>query len=392
MKALKFFSVAFAAIFILVFMVEKTFAASTAIDWGRQVITVKGMGFPPAGNFPPDQATQLARRAAITEAYRQLAEVVNGVKVTGETTLSEMSLVSDVIKTKVDAMIKGVQPISEGVKGSGYEVTMQMPLFGQVNSLAGAVFEKPAEKISFPEPVRTVAPTVPAYTSTTPVKQRIDIVIKGAVDVTVNKVPMASNYSENILPLSNINISSLPSIGNPSVISPTPSQPQIQMPTPSTPQIKLPEVQSPTVPQATTPSTPKVEVPKIETLKPVEVKEDKISTAKVDGNYTGLIIDCRELNLQPVMSPTIKNENEETIYGDKNLDYDKIIEKGMAAYVTEIDEIVTERAGKNPLVVKAVGLKNFNSSPVVSIADSNRILIENKSSKFLDDLNVVFIR
>ena len=389
MKALKFFSMTFAAIFILVFMAGKTFAASTSIDWGRQVITVKGMGFPPAGNFPPDQAVQLARRAAISEAYRQLAEVVSGVKVTGETTVNQMTLVSDVVKTKVDAMIKGVQPISEGVKGNGYEVTMQMPLFGKTTSLAGAVFEKPAQKISFPEPVRTVAPTVPAYTSTTPIKQRVDIVIKGAADVRVNKVPMASNYStNNFVPLSSINISSFPSVESPQVISPTP---QIQMPTPSTPQIKLPEVQTPTVPQVTKPATPQAETPKIETLKPVEVKEDKISAAKVDGNYTGLIIDCRELNLQPVMSPTIKNENDETIYGDKNLDYDKIIEMGMAAYVTEIDDSVADRAGENPLVVKAEGLKNFNSSPVVSTADANKILIENKSSKFLDALKVVFI-
>lgn len=371
MKAFKFFSMAFAAIFILVFAAGKSFAATTSIDWGKQIITVKGLGFPPSGNYPLEQAKQLAKRAAMAEAYRQLAEVVNGVKVSGETTVSSMTLVSDVVKTKVEATIKGVQPISEREISGGYEVVMQMPLFGKTSSLAGAVIEKPAQKVSFPEPVRTIAPTVPAYTSNTPVKQRIDIVVRGGANVTVNKIPMSSNY----MPLSNINISALPTIDNPSI---TPIQPQIQMPTPTTPQVKLPEVKLPTA-------------PKIETVQPVEVKDDKISTAKVDGNFTGLIIDCRELNLQPVMSPTIKNENEETIYGDKNLDYDKIVEKGMAAYVTDLDDSVTERAGKNPLVIKATSLKNFNSSPVVSTADSNRILIENKSSKFLDDLNVVFL-
>ena len=392
MRSFKIFSMLFAAIFILVFTAEKSFAATTSVDWGRQVITVKGLGFPPAGNYPFEQAKQLAKRAAVAEAYRQLAEVVNGVKVSGETTVNNMSLVSDVVKTKVEATIKGVQPVSEREINGGYEVTIQMPLFGKTTSLAGAIFEKPAQKISFPEPVRNVAPTVPTYTARTPVKQRIDIVVKGAANVTVNKIPMSSNYAENnFVPMSSINISSLPSMESPSIISPAPVQPQIKIPTPSTPQIKLPEIQTPTVPQVTTPQTPKVETPKVETVKPVKIDEDKISAATVDGKVTGLIVDCRELNLQPVMSPTIKNESEETIYGDKNLDYDKIIEKGMAAYVTEVDEIVTERAGDNPLVVKATGLENFNSNPVVSTADSNRILIENKSSKFLDDMNVVFL-
>lgn len=387
MRTFKIFSMFLAAIFILTLTAGKTSAASTSIDWARHVITVKGMGFAPSGNYPPEQAKQLAKRAATAEAYRQLAEVVNGVKVSGETTVNSMTLVSDIIKTKVDAVIKGVQPISEReISGGGYEVTMQMPLFGQVNSLAGVVFEKPAQKIAFPEPVRTVAPTVPAYTSTTPMKQRVDIIVKGAADVTVNKVPMSSIYSENtFVPLSNISGTSLPKINQPSIIQPpqvvTPAQPQVKFPT-------VPQLQPPTVPQVTTPTVPQVQVPKVETVKS---SDDKVSSAKVDGNYTGLVIDCRELNLQPVMSPTIQNDNSETIYGDKNLDYDKIIEKGMAAYVTEIDEVVTERAGKNPLVVKAESLKNFNSSPVISTADSNKVLIENKSTKFLDDLNVVFI-
>lgn len=386
MRALKIFSMALAAIFVLVFMAGETFAASTAVDWARQTVTVKGLGFPPDGIFRPEQAKQLAKRAALADAYRQLAEVVNGVKVTGETTVNQMTLVSDVVRTKVEAVIKGAQSVSEKeTSDGGYEVILQMPLFGKANSLSSVIFEKPAQKIPFPEPVRSVAPTVPAYTPTTPIRQRIDIVIKGPANVTVNKVPMSSTYSENIfVPVSYQNLET-----NYPSFYPTPTWPQIQMPTPSTPQVKLPEIQSPTVPQESTPAAPQVEVPKVETVQPIG--EDKVSTAKVDGKYTGLVVDCRELNLQPVMSPTIQNENEETIYGDKNLDYDKIIEIGMAAYVTEVDEIVTERAGENPLVVKATSLKKFNSSPVLSVADSNKILIENKASKFLENLKVVFI-
>ena len=70
------------------------------------------------------------------------------------------------------------------------------------------------------------------------------------------------------------------------------------------------------------------------------------------GGYTGLIVDCRGLGLKPVMSPVIKNDNGQKIYGYKNLDYDKIIEIGMVAYTSDINSVA--RAGSNPLVVRAL--------------------------------------
>ncbi len=316
--------------------------AATSVDWGKQIITVKGIGFAAKG-LTGLQGRELAKRAAMAEAYRQLAEAVNGVKVTGETTVNEMTLVSDIIKTRVEATVKGVVPVSERQVEDGYEVTLQMPLFGKSNSLAGVVLERPGEKVSFPEPVMNVAPSVPAYTATTPIARRIEIVVSGA-----NNVDVQVNYSAYV-PLSNIPIGALPQINNP----------------------VLPEVKMPTV----------------DTIK----KVDKVSTAKVAGDYTGLIVDCRNLDLQPVMSPTIQTDSDETIYGNKNLDYDKIIEFGAVGYITDITDSACERAGKNPLVVKATALKKFNSTPVITTADSNRILIENKTTKFLDKMNVVFM-
>ena len=100
------------------------------------------------------------------------------------------------------------------------------------------------------------------------------------------------------------------------------------------------------------------------------------------GGYTGLIVDCRGLGLKPVMSPVIKNANGEPIYGYKNLDSATVIANGMASYTTDLSK--ASRAGSNPLVVKAVGLDNHNGNPILSVADANRVLIENGASGFLD--------
>lgn len=107
------------------------------------------------------------------------------------------------------------------------------------------------------------------------------------------------------------------------------------------------------------------------------------------GNYTGLIVDCRGMGLKPVMSPVILNTNGTKIFGHKNLDIEKIVTMGMVDYVQ--DENAVSRAGENPLIVKPVKLENFNSNPVLSIADSNRVLIENHATKFLKELKVVFL-
>ena len=112
-------------------------------------------------------------------------------------------------------------------------------------------------------------------------------------------------------------------------------------------------------------------------------------TVEIKGGYTGLIIDCRGFRVNPVMSPVIKNAHGEKIYGHKNLDYDKVIEYGMASYAGNMSEAV--RAGSNPLIIQAVDVEDFNANPVVSMADAEKILRENKVSRFLDNTSVVFL-
>ena len=122
---------------------------------------------------------------------------------------------------------------------------------------------------------------------------------------------------------------------------------------------------------------------------PMAKKSVEEYATAAQGNYTGLIVDCRGLGLKTAMSPVIQNVNGTKIYGHKNLDFDKIISIGMVDYATTPEN--SSRAGSNPLVIKAIALDNFNSTPIVSIFDSNRILIENHATKFLKDLKVVFL-
>ena len=153
----KLFGVMLAAI-----LLAMSATVDAATDWNTNKIQVTGMGVPnPRLATTPAHAAMLARRAALADAYRQLAEAVNGVQVDSETTVEQMMLTSDVVKTRISATIRGAQIVSEGeLAGGGYSVTLELPLFGEGNSIAETVLERPAVVEPFPMPAPDYRPPV----------------------------------------------------------------------------------------------------------------------------------------------------------------------------------------------------------------------------------------
>ena len=273
MCKLKLIVVLLAAIFFAV-----SGKADAAPNWNTNTIQVTGMGVAnPNMAVTPAHASMLARRAAISDAYRQLLEVVQGVNVDADTTIENMMVQSDVIRVKVTGVVKGARIIDEGeLAGGGYSVTMEISMFGGEGSLAETVLERP----TYVEPIPAPAPEY-----------------------------------------------------RPPVIDNRPTY---------------------------------------------------------SGGYTGLIVDCRGLGgVNPVMSPVIKNDNGQKIYGHKNLDFDRIIREGMASYARNMSE--TSRAGSNPLIVTAIDVEDHNANPVLSNSDADLVLYENSRSHFLENIAVVFL-
>lgn len=302
MKKMRFLVMAIVAVSVLAASTLSAMAMAVT-DWDGGSIQAEGYGTLPETARNPGQAKILARRAAIVDAYRNLAEQVQGVNVNAETTVKDMAVQSDVIMTKVSALVKGARVISEEMSNDGsYKVVMQIPMYGVSGSLASAVMPVSEQKVAFPAPAVNVSVAVNAPA------------VPGALPAT--QIPTTGS-SAAAVPASAMNL-------------------------------------------------------------------------KAAGGYTGLVVDCSGLALNPVMSPVIKNAGGEAIYGYKNLDYQKVTAYGMAAYTRNTSTI--SRAGSNPLIVKAMSLENHNSYPVLAVADANRVLVENQASHFLDNCSVVFVR
>ena len=277
------------ALAVAVMMLTATVLADPAnegTDWEKGVIRVTGIGYAKAGAKRGQRGQ--AQQAARMDAQRKLVEAVKGVNVDAESTMEDLMLVNDKVRTSVSGTIKHFVQIGESkyYDDGACELILEMPLFGQDNSLAQSAFIplKNEPKVPFPQPTSTSI----------------------TVDVDINTT-----------------------VGG-------------------------------------------------------------ISS----GRYTGLVVDCSGLGLESVMSPVVKNNNNQAIYGAKNLDIDKVIEMGMASYATSANDSVSrDRAGNNPLVVKAVKVDGIiKGNPVVSVADSDKILIANQSDMFLDNCAVVFVK
>ena len=264
--------------------------AFAATNYEENYIEADGYGLPAETAGTAAQERLTARRAAIADAQRVLAEQLATVQVDAETTVQDAALKSDVVKTKVSMLLEGSRVIKEYEDGA-YRVTVAVPLFGERSSLAAAVLPQTVIRQPFP---RVLKPE-----------------------------PAESRYPG---------------------------------------------------------------------IRPSTEGADGWSTGYPDngGPYTGLIVDCRGLELRPAMSPVIKTTAGDSIYGYKNLDSAQVIRRGMAGYAKDMKENAA-RAGDNPLIIRGVGVDRY-FNPVVTTADGERILAENEKTHFLDAAAVVFIR
>lgn len=91
-------------------------------------VSVSGLGVAPAFTSSPAQAYAMAKRAAMVEAYRLIAERINGVRIEGQDTIKNMVVKRSTVRANVSAMIRNATVVETTFKDGMCEVEMEVML------------------------------------------------------------------------------------------------------------------------------------------------------------------------------------------------------------------------------------------------------------------------
>ncbi len=91
---------------------------------------VYGEGIAPMNTISPAQAVALAKRAAVTDAYRQLGEKLYGVRVNAKETVKDAALRDSRIVTQVNGLVKNATITETSYKDGLYTVRMELIMNG----------------------------------------------------------------------------------------------------------------------------------------------------------------------------------------------------------------------------------------------------------------------
>jgi hypothetical protein len=92
------------------------------------LISVVGQGVAPMNTTSPAQAYALAKRAAVADAYRLIAEKVKGVRVDGKDLIKNMMVKRSEVRTTVSAMVRNANIAETTFKEGLCEVEMEITI------------------------------------------------------------------------------------------------------------------------------------------------------------------------------------------------------------------------------------------------------------------------
>ena len=300
------------------------------INYAAGVVKATGYGAPPAQADSPVQAKLMARGAAMADALRMLAMTVSAVQVTATTRVKNYLVKNDEVETHISALLQSPQVVSDTTQPDGTAViVVALPMYGK-DSIAAAVL---------PEVLPPANASNPTYAMAPPIARAV-VVGGGGFGAGADA---DGNFAGPPTPATRI--------------EPAP-------------------------------------VASVDTLPWKERgREPGLTPFSDSGPFTSVIVDCRGLNIEAIMSPKLMDTTGREVYGTVHVSPDYAIETGIVGYPRSMrDALHTARAGGHPLIVRglrAADPHRFN--PIISLEDADRILAANNRDHFLEQTRVVFL-
>lgn len=302
-----------------------------AINWTTGEVSATGIGAPPAAAANPAQSRAMAVRAAQVVAYRNLLEIVKGVRVDSETVVENFMTKSDVIRTRVDGIVKNARIVrTQYLSDGSVEVLVAMPLAGaMMDAVVPPSFGSRTPMPSMPPPSGRIAPTEP-------------------------KLPPASPQRPPVVP--------------------------DRRPEPTRPEPSL----KPEQPRSVTP----------EPVRPApSAAADQPSVQFKGGKATGIVIDGRGLGLRPALLPKIVDHQGREIYVGQVVTRTNAVEQGVAGYAKDVAAAANNfRVTDNPVVMKGVSAAGTARTDIVlGQADAQALRDLSARADFLQYCRVIIV-
>ena len=317
------------------------------INWTSGEVYATGIGAPPPNAVNPAQARAMAERAAQVIAYRNLLEIVKGVRVDSETVVENFMTKSDIIRTKVDGVIKGAMPIKKQYLSDGsVEVTVVMRMKGEfLNAVVPETFGssmlltpsvRPAPSVPLPAPPKQ-APVPPPAPDKRPEPARVE---------PTKPAPVVPPQLEK---------------------KPEPPKMSNQQPQPEK----------------------KAEPPQ----QPPVVTADQSTTQFKGGKATGLVIDGRGLGLKPALLPKIVDPQGQEIYVGQVVPRTNAVEQGVAGYAKDVNAAANNfRVTDNPAVIRGLRASGAARTDIMlSQTDAQMLRDLGKKGDFLQYCRVIIV-
>ena len=127
--------------------------------------------------------------------------------------------------------------------------------------------------------------------------------------------------------------------------------------------------------------------------KPDADQDTATVSTTTDPAFSGLVVDARGLDMRPVLSPRILDENRQEIYGPAFISREIAVQNGICGYAEGMAVAkADERVQANPLVVRAIlTVQHDRSGLVISNADALKIKGASANLAFLRQCRVIIV-
>jgi hypothetical protein len=316
------------------------------INWTKGIILAKGSGAPPKEARNIAQARLMTERAALTDARRNLLEVLKGVRVDSSTLVENFMAKSDQIRLQAEGFIQGsveVRSLRRYLSDGAIEVTVAVDLAGDFVSLmmqaaaeAKRGMERPPAPVPESKPEKKILPPPPSV-------------------------------SPEVKP------------------GPPPAPSPLTPPTAVLPEKKAEPSPPPAVPVPEKKAEPQPA--------PGTVVEKPLPNPAHLPPFTGLVLDTRGLGTKPALVIRILDEGGMELYRGQYVPPEKAALNGLALFSRDLTAAQTNpRVGKNPLTIKGAKVDRANPADIVLAPENARKLAPfAQKGTFLEDCRVMMV-